>query len=127
MASVEFQYNGITTLIQCQEDQKIEEICNKFISKSKINENNIYYFYDGKAGVQFNKELTFIQMANSLDKTRKKMSILVYDIANNDENKSKIKSKNIICPECNEDIKMNIKDYKINLIGCKNNHRINKI
>ena len=48
MSSIEFQYNGITTLIQCQEDQKMEEICNKFISKSKINENNIYYFYDGK-------------------------------------------------------------------------------
>jgi hypothetical protein len=127
MASVEFQYNGTMTVIQCQENQKMKEICNNFITKSKIKENEIYYFYDGKAGSQFNQELTFIQMANSLDKTRKKMSILVYDIANNDENKSKIKSKNIICPECNEDIKMNIKDYKINLIGCKNNHRINKI
>ena len=127
MASVEFQYNGIMTVIQCQENQKMKEICNNFIIKSKIKENEIYYFYDGKAGAQFNQELTFIQMANSLDKTRKKMSILVYDIANNDENKSKIKSKNIICPKCNEDIKMNIKNYKINLIGCKNNHRINNI
>ena len=127
MASVEFQYNGTITVIQCKEDQKMKEICNNFIIKSKIKENEIYYFYDGKAGLQFNKELTFIQMANSLDKTRKKMSILVYDINNDNENKSKIKSKNIICPKCNEDIKMNIKNYKINLIGCKNNHRINNI
>ena len=127
MASVEFQYNGTMTVIQCQENQKMKEICNNFITKSKIKENEIYYFYDGKAGLQFNQELTFIQMANSLDKTRKKMSILVYDINNNDENKSKIKSKNIICPKCNEDIKMNIKDYRINLIGCKNNHNIKNI
>ena len=103
MALVEFQYNGIMTVIQCQENQKMKEICNNFITKSKIKENEIYYFYDGKAGAQFNKELTFIQMANSLDKTRKKMSILVYDIGNTDENKSKIKSKNVICPKCNED------------------------
>ena len=113
MASVEFQYNGTMTVIQCQENQKMKEICNNFITKSKIKENEIYYFYDGKAGAQFNKELTFIQMANSLDKARKKMSILVYDINNNDENKNKIKSKYIICPECNEDIKMNIKNYRI--------------
>ena len=47
------------------------------------------------------------------------MSILVYDINYNEENKLKIKSKNIICPKCNEDIRMNIKYYKINIIGCK--------
>ena len=35
----------------------------------------------------------------------------------------KIKSKNIICPECKENIKMDIKDYKINLYDCKNGHR----
>ena len=87
MASVEFQYNGTMTIIQCQENQKMKEICNNFITKSKIKENEIYYFYDGKAGAQFNKELTFIQMANSLDKKRKKMSIFVYDINNDNKNK----------------------------------------
>ena len=113
MASVEFQYNGTMTVIQCQENQKMKEICNNFLIKSKIKENEVYYFYDGKAGVQFNKELTFIEMANSVDKNRKKMSILVYDINNTDEDKSKIKSKNIICPKCYTDIKMNIQNYKI--------------
>ena len=128
MASVEFQYNGGITIIQCQENQKVEEICKSFITKSNIKENEIYYSYDGKAGVQFNKQLTFIQMANSFDKTRKKMSILVFDIDNDNINdNTKIKSKKIICPECNEDIKMNIKDYKINLKECKNNHKINNI
>ena len=55
------------------------------------------------------------------------MSVLVYDIENKIDDKSKVKSKNIICPECKEDIKMNIKDYKINLFGCKNNHSKNDI
>ena len=127
MASVEFYYNGASTTIQCQENQTMEKICNAFITKSKIKENEINFFYDGKAGKDFNKKLTFIQMANSLDKARKKMSVLVYDIENKIEDKTKIKSKNIICPECKEDIKMNIRNYKINLFGCKNNHSKNNL
>ena len=95
MAQVEFQYNGTMTVIQCHENQKMEEICNNFKNKAKIEEKEIYYFYDGKGGTQFNNNLTFNQMANSLDKTRKKMSILVYGSENNISDKSKIKSKNI--------------------------------
>ena len=48
MAQVEFQYNGIITTIQCQEDQKISEIFNNFTNKSNINENQINYSYNGK-------------------------------------------------------------------------------
>lgn len=75
MAQVEFQYNGINTVIQCNEEQKMSEICNSFISKSNINEKEINYFYNGIGGTQFNKDLTFNQMANALDKQRKKMNI----------------------------------------------------
>ena len=111
MASVEFIYNGIPTIIQCEENQKMEEICNNFIKKSNVNGNEIYYFYDGKGGAQFNKQLTFNQTANSSDKSRKKMSILVYNIVDSvtiNKDKSKIKSKNIICPHCNQDVKISI-------------------
>ena len=38
-----------------------------------------------------------------------------------------IKSNKIIYPECQEDIKFNIEDYKINLFECKNKHYINNI
>ena len=128
MAQVEFQYNGINTIIQCQENQKMSEICNNFIIKSNINENEIYYFYDGKGGSQFNKDLTFNEMANSLDKERKKMNILVYSNDENiNDNSMIIRSKNIICPKCNEDIKMRIYNYKIDLFECKNGHNINNI
>ena len=122
MAQVEFQYNGINTIIQCQEDQKLSEICSIFINKSKINENKIYFFYDGKGGAQFDKSLSFTQMANSFDRQRKKMNILILDNDSLNENKTKIKSKNIICPQCGEDIKIKIQNYKINLFDCKNNH-----
>ena len=38
-----------------------------------------------------------------------------------------IQSKDIICPKCNENILIIIKDYKINLYNCKNGHKINDI
>ena len=47
MAQDEFQYNGINTIIQCQEDQKMIEICNSFILKSNINQKGLLYCYDG--------------------------------------------------------------------------------
>ena len=127
MAEVEFQYNGISTVIQCQEEQKMADICNIFIKKSNIDENNINYFYDGKGGTQFDKSLSFKQMANSLDKQRKKMNILVIGNETMHENKATIISKNIICPQCGEDIKIKINNYKISLFGCKNNHYIYNI
>ena len=127
MAQVEFQYNGINTVIQCNEEQKMSEICNSLISKSNINEKEINYFYNGIGGTQFNKDLTFNQMANALDKQRKKMNILVFSIDNNDEEKKLIRAKNIICPDCGEDIKIEIENYKINLFGCKNNHEKDSI
>jgi len=88
MAQVEFQYNSISTIIQCNEDQKMSEICNNFTSKSNLDENNLNFIYNGIAGKQFDKNLTFNQMANSLDKARKKMNILVISntiVDNNDK------------------------------------------
>ena len=124
MAQVEFQYNCVSSIIQCKEDQKMYEICNNFINKSHLNENNLHFIYNGKGGKQFDKNLTFNQMANSYDKTRKKMNILV--ISNNIENDNNtlIKSKNIICPKCGEDIKIKtIENFKIYLFECRNNHK----
>ena len=124
MAQVEFQYEGTKTIIQCQENQKMSEICNNFIFKSNLNENDINYFYDGKGGSQFDKDLTFYQMANSLDKERKKMNILIINNENVNTNDYMIRSKNIICPTCGEDIKIKINNYKIKLFECKNNDEI---
>ena len=38
-----------------------------------------------------------------------------------------INHKNIICPECGENTKIKIEDFKINLFGCKNGHNIKNI
>ena len=127
MTQVEFQYNGVRTIIPCKKDQKMEEICNNFINKSNLKESDIYYFYDGKGGKEFDKNLTFNEMANSFDKTRKKITILVNDNDIINKDNSKFKLKNIICPECKENVKMKLKNYEINLFGCINNHTTNNI
>ena len=129
MAQVEFQYNCVSSIIQCKEDQKMYEICNNFINKSHLNENNLHFIYNGKGGKQFDKNLTFNEMASSCDKTKKKMNILVISKNNIDkENNIFIRAKNIICPECGEDTKIKkIENFKIDLYECKNNHMVNNV
>ena len=103
MSEVEFIYNGVKTIIQCNTNDKMKDICQKFKEKAKINNNmNIFCSYDGKVG--FNDELTFEEVANREDKRRNKMNIFIYDNQTVINNKDIVKSKNIICPECKENI-----------------------
>ena len=37
------------------------------------------------------------------------------------------KSKYIICPECKDNIRIKIKDYKIELYDCQNGHNIKNL
>ena len=128
MVEVTFNYEGINIIIQCKINDKMKDIINIFLNKigKNENDNNLLYIYDANI---INYDLTFIQQANELDRNRNKMNIIVKpNIDNNTEIKEKeIISKDIICPECGENILINIKDFKINLYGCKNNHNINNI
>ena len=126
MVEAIFNYKGIDTIIQCNINDKMKEIINRFLIKNGKNENdnNLLFIYDANI---INYELTYIQQVNNLDGNRNKMNILV---ESNKDNKKEIKeiiSKDIICPECGENIFINIKDFKINLYECKNNHKINSI
>ena len=122
MAEVIFNFEGINTTIQCNIEEKMIDIIDKFKIKAEINDNNnnFFYLYNGSS---IRQELKFIEQANKLDKTRKKMNILVTknDIDKQEDIKEII-SKDIICPECYENILINIKEFKINLYGCKNEH-----
>ena len=128
MVEVIFNYKGIETIIQCNINDKMKDIINKFISKTQNNIKNKYYFYNGD---KINEELTFNKQANEIDNKRKKMNILVYDEEEkndkDDKDKSIIKSKEIICPECKENILIKFQNNKINLYECKNNHIKNNI
>ena len=117
MKEISFNYEGNIIIVQCNYNDKIKDIIEKFKSKYLNLEENLYYLYNGN---KINYESTFFELANDFDKNRNKMDII---IKKNDENKNEIISKDIICPECKENILIDIKDFKVNLYGCKNNHK----
>ena len=119
MATVEFTHNGIKTDIQCQENDKMEDIINNFCIKSEIKKDGLYFIYGGNL---VNESNSFIKLANSLDIERKKISILVYENEPIPEENYLKKSKYIICPECNENIRINVKNFRIELFDCPNGH-----
>ena len=127
MAKVVFNYNGINTTITCDYNEKIKRICQNFCTKANIDKNDIFFTYGGNAGNQFNEELTFIQMANNFDKENRQMNVLVQKLNKSNSESKFIKPKEIICPECGENIRINIKDYIITLHECKNGHKTDNI
>ena len=124
MAEVIFNYEGINSTIQCNEDDKMKDIIKKFLIKIQNEEDNLFYIYNGN---KINYELTFNEQANDLDKNRKKMNILVNKNKDDINEKNEIISKDIICPECKDNILIDIKNFKINLSGCNHNHNKNNI
>ncbi len=102
MIEVKFNYKGIDTTIQCNENDKMKDIINKYIIKTQNNEEKYYpfcYLYNGN---RINEESTFKELANDIDNKSKKMNLLVYDKEEENNNEFIIKSKYIICPECKE-------------------------
>ena len=125
MAEIQFIYEGKNITIQCNENEKIEEIITRFLTKiNNIENKNLIYLYNG---TKINKELKYKEQANEIDKNSMKMDIIVTKFEDESDKKEKIISKEIICPTCNENILLDIKDYKINLNNCKNNHEIENI
>ena len=125
---IELSYDGVNTIIQCRADEKLKDIFQNFKFKVKAENKILIYMYNGIT-IQ-NEELTFNEIANSEDKKRNKMNILVVEGEGRPVPSPQdyiIKSNNIICPQCKEDIKLNIEDFVINLFECKNKHDIDNI
>ena len=125
MAQIYFLFNGIITTIQCNINDKFKDIINNYISKTGNNINKVYYLYSGQKIENY--ELTFNDISNNIDKERKIMNIQIINGENINYNNKKIKSKQIICPKCGEDIRIKFNEYKIKLYECKNGHNINDI
>ncbi len=121
MAEINFIYNGIETIIQCETNYQFKEICKKYCIKLELDINELIFIYGGEI---LNLENEFNKVANQLDKEKNKMKILVYDKNSTiiNTNERKIKSKDIICPNCGELCLINFNDYKIILEDCKNGH-----
>ena len=122
MAQIDFIYNGTKTTIYCQLEDKMKKICETFANKVQIDKTKIYFLYNGKAITESFQEMTYEQMANSEDKMKNKMNILVNDNFDPDPDpETLVKSKDIICQKCKEITRIDIVNYKIKLSECKIN------
>ena len=121
MNQVEFDYNDGKTIIQCNATDKMKDIIKKFIIKVDTMESKIFFLCEGRI---LEEEKTF----NEVAKDKNQLIVIVKEETDEKENVSTLKkSKNIICPECNENIRISIDDFKISLYECKNGHKFEDI
>ena len=89
-----FNFEGKDLIIQCSQEDKIKDICQKFVTKIGSDLNSLLFLYGGN---RMNMELKFKEQANSMDIDKKEMKVLVYKQVNDD----------FTCPNCNTKIKLN--------------------
>lgn len=124
MVEIEFIYEDKNTIIQCNLEDKIEDILQKYITKINKDMNSLYFLYGGQS---IDKLLSFNQLINKQDKEQKKVTILVNDNLDSTESESFCLSKYIICPKCKENSRLSIEKYRIKLYDCKNGHKYENI
>ena len=119
---VSFNYKGAINVIQCYENEIIDDVFNRFVLKSFITQpNKLICTYNARI-LNINSGKKILEIANSNDKYEKKMSILVQDGETFDEKDFFMLSKDIICPICKEICQIIFNNYKITFFGRKNNH-----
>ena len=122
---VDFNYNSENIIIQSNLEEKMVNIINKFIIKTSADKNSIHFLYGGNI---IKEKSILSEIIKREDKRRNKMTILVTSFSDNDnESNSIIKSKEVICPKCFEEINLKIQNYRISLYGCRNGHNIDHI
>ena len=78
MTEIEFNFNNIKSNIQCNINEKMKEICNRFAIMIGKDINKIIFIYDGKVLNEDLLELSFIKNAKDIDRERKKMNLFLY-------------------------------------------------
>ena len=116
MINVEFNYQQRIIIIQAKINDTFEVIIEKYLDKIKLDINNINFIFNGK---YINKNEVIENIINESQIKNNKIIVLV-ELKNNIIENQQIE---IICPECKEICKYEIKNYRINLYDCKNGHR----
>ena len=101
-AKVIFSLEGTEIIIDCSNEEKMRDICQRYVTKIENNLESLLFLH-GENPVNF--ELSFEDQANSQDKLTNEMKVLVF----------KKKDDGFICPKCGEKIELNTKiiDYLI--------------
>ena len=79
---LEITYNceNIKDVRSCNLSDIAEDVLKKFAIKIEVNYSSIYFLYDGKKLEQEDLKKKISQIINSIDKERKAMNILVFDL-----------------------------------------------
>lgn len=124
MPNIKFTYEGIETTYSCKIIERIKDICQIYVSKENLDINKLIFLYNGS---EVNKEKSIEEIINEEDRKRESMNILVFHIYEDVKSNNIIKSNEVICPECKESAFIQLKDFKIDLFGCKNGHKMHNL
>ena len=118
MSEVTFFYNGKSIVRQTKSNEIIKTVIDRFCIKANMNKDKKYFLYDGEL-LDENIAIDNIKLNN-----KNKRIIIVCDSDNNTYINNNIlkRSNEIICPECNKNIFIEINNYKIKLKNCINKH-----
>lgn len=124
MSKVIFNYENNITEIQCNQEDQMKRIIQKFKQKIGIDTKELFFSYNGTI---INEEFKLSQIQNSIDKERKILNILVFNKEFTGIKEKIERSKDIICPKCRNNARIDIKNFNFSLYGCINNHNINNL
>ena len=121
MKNVVFDDNSIKIHIQCNINDKMENIFNKYSCKTNKPLHSLSFAYQGN---KIDEKLTLDQILDYNDKESNEIKIMVLKSeVMNSESLSKKKSKQVICPTCGGPAQIKIKNYKISIYECENQHK----
>ena len=112
-ANIIFILDNKEERIQCSQEDKMRDICIKYVTKINSNLNSLLFIYEGN---QLNFDLKFKEQANSKDINNNEMKVFVY----------KKEDDGLICPKCGEKIIFN-KEELYPLISSNNKIKENII
>ena len=122
-----FIFNKEKIIIECSIENYFNDICNIFIKKKNVKNNEIIFLFKGK---KVNQNIKINKYINKEDLKYNKIRIFCIQIKQKSKENllyNKNNSKEIICPECGEICKIKFDDYKIIFYECKNNHTLKNI
>ena len=122
MFLIEFYYKGNPITSQVNENDLMETIFQNFCGKANIDINSVHFLYGGN---KVKEKLKLNEIVNKEDKERKKMNILVLEDYSMIDQKSLKEIKQVVCPICKEDCRLQINNYKVKLFECIKGHPSN--
>ena len=119
---VSFGLNQVVTIIQAKSGDSFQSVIDKYIQKTLINPNSVYYIANTR---QIEPQNTVESYMSGPNKQDKKIPVLVNSFENFEEQDKTpvfVQSKDIICPECKELCLFTTENCHIKLFNCINNH-----